>query len=219
MKLPPQVALAILATNDAPPRERRRALLGAWAQSLPAAVAACCRAGAHRSKESRDRKAAIEEVLGCVPVAVVDEIEKAARVWWKRSIILPPDPIAIRGLGSVPRRAVVRELERLYRLAKFRRCSHSHKAVLEYGAPRLDSSTGRMSSEDAGMGRAYCRQQYTVATSRHVLVADERIFRTRRDERVGYDWLQLTPDLRVAQGRGSSLVLQIRGPRGGWKAR
>ncbi len=203
------IALAALA-GDEP--ARRRALAAHWRAAPERAAAVACAAGAHHPGTATAREEAARSALGGVAPAVVLALvtsahERRQRRQTARETI---DELAARATGQAPREAIVRELHRLYHLARFRAASHCHEVILQAGDPGASSESDSIPAAAAGLPSAYCKKAYRVATSSHRIQADARIFATPRAERVGRGWLRLTPDLLVRQGRGTSLVVERR---------
>jgi hypothetical protein len=213
---PAATILGALAGDSA---ASRRLLLSALRRSPDVAAARACACAAHRQTTAAARRRATEAALGAAPASVLELIESAHDRWIRRCrLALGSDPLARRRPGTAPGRAVLTELSRLYREANFRSARHSHETNLDLGTPSARSESGSVWSAEVGMSSAYCRSAYRVATSEHSLSADSRIFAAEVSARVGRGWLLLAPDLRVRQGRGTSLVVEHRTGRGAWRA-
>lgn len=207
------VALAELAGDAV---ARGRALQRAWRENAATAAALVCREGVHRESTAAQRRQRTQSVLGCSPPGAVIELVEAAWGRWHRRQEPSQDPLARREPGTLPGRAIYRELVRMYSCAGFRRGKHVHETILRVGSPGASSESGEMWASEAGLPNSYCKKAFRVATSEHRLTADARIFQVPRAERVGSGWLLLTPTLRVRQGRGTSLVVERRNDRGRW---
>lgn len=125
--------------------------------------------------------------------------------------------------GTTPE-AIRAALRDAYASAGFRGAAHAHEVhtfVVPRGQETARSSNGSTSSSAAGMSRAYCRRQWRVATSSHMLSAsaailDADVVALNAAEPAGM--LYLRTDLRVVQSRGTSLRLEhFSASRGGWR--
>lgn len=136
------------------------------------------------------------------------------------------DKIGARLPGHAQRVIVRRRAKALLRAASFRSATHAHTSrvlAVELGEEGAVSVSDSMPSAAAGMGAAYCSAAYRVATSSHtwsvsaaLLSSEVRILQAEAPRGVVY----LRVDLRVRQGRGTSLVVERRaGARGGWEVR
>lgn len=122
------------------------------------------------------------------------------------------DKLAQRRPGHALRTYARRVAKRLVELAGFRTATHWHddKIVLvESGHESATSSIDRMSPRDVGLPNAYAKQGFTVAASSHTYqfslqsLLDKAVrHATRQGE------LYLRADLRVVQGRGTSLTIE-----------
>ncbi len=203
-----RAVLTLVGSTD--PAVRRRAVGVLLSQEATQAAARACAAGAHRHQVAAERRRRTESALGAAPRAVLVLVERAYATWQARLSLAAhqgEDALAIRSTGTVPSRAVRRELRRLYRVAGFRSASHAHHYHLAYGDPWAWSRSGKVDSAAAGMSKAYCRKQYTVSSSEHQISSDASLFSTPRAVRAGPGWIQLSPEVRVRQGRGTSLVV------------
>lgn len=126
--------------------------------------------------------------------------------------------------SSTTPEAIRAALRNAYASAGFRGAAHAHEvhtSVVPRGQETARSSNGSTSSSAAGMSRAYCRKQWSVTTSSHVLAAsaailDADVVALNAAEPAGM--LYLRTDLRVVQSRGTSLRLEHFGAvRGGWR--
>lgn len=126
--------------------------------------------------------------------------------------------------SSTTPEAIRAALRDAYASAGFRGAAHAHEVhtfVVPRGQETARSTSGSTSSSATGMSRAYCRRQWSVATSSHMLSAsaailDADVVALNAAEPAGV--LYLRTDLRVVQSRGTSLRLERFGAvRGGWR--
>jgi hypothetical protein len=119
---------------------------------------------------------------------------------------------------SVPLRAertmIDKRLREAVENAHFRTTKHAHTEALEVVEPGhegVSSFAGTMGAREAGMSKAYQRAARTVAYSEHrwrasraILTPEVRALNSGRNTGLVY----LRPDLRIRQGRGTSLVVE-----------
>lgn len=191
----------VLDTLGGDAAARRKLLMCSLARDAERYAGHACAAGAHRQHSAAARKRATEQTLGAAPKAVQQLVEGAHQRWAARQSTRS-DKLADRCPGNVARRAVLRELARIYRAAGFRQATHSHRVDLRYGAPRAESNTAKLWGSDVGLPNSY---RHPVVHSDHELQTDASVFRVPRDERVGDGWVQLSPGVRVIQSRGTAL--------------
>ena len=114
-----------------------------------------------------------------------------------------------------------RRAARLIKAAGFRGATHSHSwtiVTVERGQERAVSTTGSVRPQDVGLSNAYARKAFFVTTSEHVWYVSTAILTpdVRALNEHAQDMVYLTTELRVVQGRGTSLTMQRRGIKGGW---
>lgn len=127
--------------------------------------------------------------------------ERAAR----RSV---SDPLAARQPGHYRRRAIQRRLRAALRVAGLRTTRHGHDTVVHVvaaGEEGATSTTLYASPQSLGLPRAYARVAYRVACSLHEWRVSERLLAAPPSER---GFVYLAPDVRVRNGRGTSLVVE-----------
>lgn len=149
------------------------------------------------------RGAAIRAGLSVAGVAVIRAARTAARQ--------TGDPIAGREPGHALSEHARRTAEALIRCAGFRTATHAHTwsvDVVEPGEEGASSVSGSMWASDAGLGRAYAARGFRVATSIHRWRVSPAILRPDVRGASGSGVIYLRPDLRIVQGRGTSLVTE-----------
>jgi len=128
------------------------------------------------------------------------------------------DPLWAAWGRHVPLRAertmIDKRLREAVENANFRTTKHAHTEafeVVEPGQEGVSSSAGTMGARDAGMSKAYQRAARTVAFSEHRWRASRAIL-TPAIRALNSGWntglVYLRPDLRIRQGRGTSLVVE-----------
>ncbi len=136
---------------------------------------------------------------------------RAARAADREGIPAPAKPGRIARMARERRQKRERArllplIEAARREAGLRTATHGHGDRIVFVAPgheRAESSSDVVSSEAAGMGRAYCRVAHTVTQSEHVWHLPEGAEPYARD---GY--VYLSESVRVRRGRGTHLVTE-----------
>lgn len=132
------------------------------------------------------------------------------------------DPLARRKPRHAERTLIERRAEEYYSDARFRGATHGHEAdfaAVEPGREYASSKTDHVRPHEVGLPNAYARRGYWVAQSRHEIGASAQILSAEVRElnkSAPRGVMYLSPTLRIVQGRGTSLALQQRGPKGGW---
>jgi hypothetical protein len=208
------VAIVIAATID-PPRFRGRAYCVRSAATDETAVAALLATPRERMILAL-RGDLSPDVLAAVRTADIDAAEQV-RADRRRSQARDRDPLADRQPGKARFRAAYAKLKTALTTAEFRGCRNGHETKIvsvARGSEYARSATFEFSSRSVGMSAAYCRRQWHVTVSEHEIGWSTAILGAPVSVP---GCLYLTRDLRVRQGRGSSLVMERRrGPRGGW---
>lgn len=172
------------------------------------------------SKEHRLREALrggfSEDVLRALALG---EVIRAERLRAERAARRQGgDPLARREPGQARQRAALTLLRRALERAEFRAATHRHETVVrlvEEGAESASSSTTSVRPTTLGLPQAYAKVAYWVTTSLHEWQVSTRILGAPS---AGRGVVYLSRELRVRQGRGTSLVVERRrGPRGGWQ--
>jgi hypothetical protein len=133
------------------------------------------------------------------------------------------DTIATRLPEYAARTIAARRLRELLAVAGYRTATHSHETLVrrvECGAESAASGTGSASPQSVGLPDAYARRAYSVTTSTHTWCVSRAILSSEvraLNEAAPRGVVYLRADLRVRQGRGTSLTVQHRtGVRGAW---
>jgi hypothetical protein len=119
------------------------------------------------------------------------------------------DVLAARPEGNVIRRATLIAFRRALREAGFRTATHSHQEDVKFvspGSASVSSKSDSIWASQAGLSGAYQKRAYRVATSEHVWRVSPEILKVPAARRWDGKHLWLTPNLRVRQGRGTTLV-------------
>jgi len=132
------------------------------------------------------------------------------------------DPLFARTSGYAAQQIAERRLRDLLERAGYREATHSHEtriASVARGEENVRSDTGSARPRDVGLPNAYAKRGYFVTTSLHVWFVSPAILspEVRALQALApHATIYFRVDLRIVQGRGTSLTLQRRGERGGW---
>jgi hypothetical protein len=132
------------------------------------------------------------------------------------------DVLASRKPRHAERVIVKRRAKQLVTSAMFSTATHGHTLtfeIVEPGAERAVSSTEKVRPSAVGLPNAYARKAFWVTLSQHdfemsaeILSASVKVL----NDAAPCGILYLRADLRVRQGRGTALVMERLGPKGGW---
>jgi hypothetical protein len=118
-------------------------------------------------------------------------------------------------------RAIIKQRAReAYDRAKLRAATHDHTIaikIVEPGDEGARSSTHQVRPGTVGLPAAYARKGYWVTTSEHVIRASRAILDPVVQALTELGYLYLTRDVRVRNGRGTTLVVERRTERGAWR--
>ncbi len=120
------------------------------------------------------------------------------------------DPLAQRQPGTALRRAVLQAFQTALRQASFRQATHAHETAVRFSPADCgaESHNDSVWPSAVGLPNAYSRKGFRVTTSIHRFLVSPAIFKVPREKRWDGKHLWLAPDVRVRQGRGTSLVCQ-----------
>jgi hypothetical protein len=210
-------ARLMVASLTAPRFKGRSALIALAQKGYEEALQAL-----EMSSSERDfniRKGAFTPVVMNVlrELPIVAELEALRRT--RKGYTTDRDAIAERPQGNVIRRSTLLAFERALEgvlepgypalVSRFRTAMHSHENVIKYVEPGHAGATSISDSiwaSEAGLSGAYRKKAYRVATSKHVWSVSPEILKVPAARRWDGKHLWLTPNLRVRQGRGTSLV-------------
>ena len=161
--------------------------------------------------------AVLETLSECGLVArraqVREERAKVREEQAKLQAGLLADVLATREPGNVRLRVTRAAFGRALKEAGFREAKHSHTRkveLVEAGEEGATSVSSSIWASEAGLGRSYQKVAYRVATSLHAWRVSPAILSVPREQRWDGRFLWLSPDCRVRQGRGTSLVCERR---------
>jgi hypothetical protein len=120
------------------------------------------------------------------------------------------DPLAQRQPGTALRRAALHAFQIALRQASFRVATHAHETAVRFSATDCgaESHNDSVWPSAVGLPNAYSKKGFRVTTSIHRFLVSPAIFKVPRDKRWDGKCLWLAPDVRVRQGRGTSLVCE-----------
>lgn len=160
-----------------------------------------------RQRELAVRKGAFPaNIVLALDLGVFQEMTETRRAR-KALIETGRDVLAARPEGNVIRRATLIAFRRALREAGFRTATHSHQEDVKFvlpGSASVSSKSDSIWASQAGLSKSYTG--YRVATSEHVWRVSPEILKVPAARRWDGKHLWLTPNLRVRQGRGTSLV-------------
>jgi hypothetical protein len=175
----------------APADEIARAILGAARDTeLAARAEACLLPWQARASEERARGAAVRAARAA---------QRAAR----------KDSLATKVAGEVLARYIERRARVALRRADFRQTRHGateRVVVVAEGAEGASSTVFEARPRELGLPGAYARKAFWVSCSQHELWVS--LATARLADRAEQGVLYLRADLRVVQGRGTSLVCE-----------
>ncbi|MCL2450289.1 MAG: hypothetical protein FWD17_15185 [Polyangiaceae bacterium] len=122
--------------------------------------------------------------------------------------------------GRILRRCARREWQQQCERARFRRATHEHRDAFRYVDVGREGASSE-SGQSWAAASAHARYRYPNATSAHTYAVSAAIVQPEvraLNADVPTGVLYLAVDVRVRQGRGTSLVTERRrGARGGWE--
>jgi hypothetical protein len=190
----------------------RRAL----AQRLLAAAGPAERRANAFAAEKNEKLDLLLVVLGEAEHARIWDLRKSRRAARNNMGPRTGDPLARRKPHHMLRRYAAMIAERLISKADFRTATHSHEveiAIVEPGREGASSSTAQARPSDVGLPNAYAKQGFFVTTSTHSYsISIDAILDPVVRQATTRGHLYLRPDLRVVQGRGTSLVVERLAP-------
>jgi hypothetical protein len=120
------------------------------------------------------------------------------------------DPLAQRQPGGALRRAALHAFSIACSQAAFRVATHAHETAVRFSPTDCgaESHNDSVWPSAVGLPNAYSKKGFRVTTSIHRFLVSPAIFKVPGDKRWDGKHLWLAPDVRVRQGRGTSLVCE-----------
>ena len=122
----------------------------------------------------------------------------------RRKTQIVKDAILNRQPNNVAKRTVLTVFRAALKKANFRTASHSHSLKITYvpvGQEHTFSNTSKEWPSNVGLPKAY---RYKVTTSQHIFSVSIAFLKVPPARRAGQGWIQLTPEIRIVQSRGTS---------------